>query len=212
MFGVFDGQALYADGMNLYVYAGGNPVNGSDALGLYYDPFEEVDDIISDIVGERVGNVAALADKIGFAFEMGSVIASTLFSITPMGAAVDFGMALASGDAASIGLAAVDALGGKFLKALNKGRKICGMLRGGARAGRAAGLAFKKFTRGNFRHNLKVLTEFDAPTNIHAHHMLPVEHANEFREAGISNIHDPKWGAWWGEGHLNRYYSPLQYS
>jgi RHS repeat-associated protein len=30
----FEGQSLYADGLNLYVYLGSNPVNGIDALGL----------------------------------------------------------------------------------------------------------------------------------------------------------------------------------
>ncbi|MCH8806245.1 MAG: hypothetical protein IH986_09180, partial [Planctomycetes bacterium] len=91
-------------------------------------------------------------------------------------------------------------VGGALGKMFKFGRR-------GARAGNRFVGAFKTFTLGNFRHNLKVMTKFDAPTSIHAHHMLPLRHAEKFKRARM-NIHDPKWGAWWGGGHLshsNRY-------
>jgi len=48
--------------MNLYGYLGSNPVNFGDPLGLIYDPFEDVDDIIARIWAERGrGRVAASA-------------------------------------------------------------------------------------------------------------------------------------------------------
>jgi hypothetical protein len=55
--------------------------------------------------------------------------------------------------------------------------------------------AFRSLTRGNFSHNLRVLTG-RSPKNAHAHHVLPQEFAEKFHKAGII-IHDPRYGAWW---------------
>ncbi len=55
LLGAFDATAHYADGMNLYLYLGGNPINGLDALGLNWnDPFDEVDDFLLSVMGERI--------------------------------------------------------------------------------------------------------------------------------------------------------------
>ena len=53
----FDAVSHFGSGMNLYGYAGGNPITGADPLGLY-DPFDEVDSIIADMQGERAANAA----------------------------------------------------------------------------------------------------------------------------------------------------------
>ncbi|MBN1491741.1 MAG: hypothetical protein JXA69_17645, partial [Phycisphaerae bacterium] len=48
LFGAFDPEMHFADGMNLYLYLGANPLNGFDPLGLF-DPFEDVDEAIADV-------------------------------------------------------------------------------------------------------------------------------------------------------------------
>ncbi len=53
LLGAFDATAHYGDGMNLYLYLGGNPINGLDALGLWNDPFDEIDEIIYALTGGR---------------------------------------------------------------------------------------------------------------------------------------------------------------
>ena len=53
-FGAFSALGHYGDGMSLYAYAGSNPVNRRDPLGLYDDPFEVVDDLAYEF-GRPVG-------------------------------------------------------------------------------------------------------------------------------------------------------------
>ena len=50
----FDPTGHYADGLNLYAYLGSNPLNALDALGLSYDPFDAVDQVIGGIFASRV--------------------------------------------------------------------------------------------------------------------------------------------------------------
>ena len=73
-FGAFSALGHYGDGMSLYAYAGSNPVNRRDPLGLYYDPFEEADDIIAGMAGERA---AAAMHMIGFFGAMGDLALAT---------------------------------------------------------------------------------------------------------------------------------------
>ncbi len=65
----------------------------------------------------------------GRGVEVAGLIAWTLFSITPAGTTVDLMLALASGDPARIAWAAADALGGKFLDALGRAKRIYSRLR-----------------------------------------------------------------------------------
>jgi hypothetical protein len=54
VFGAFSALGHYGDGMSLYQFAGSNPVNRRDPLGLYYDPFAEVDDFLADRTGNAM--------------------------------------------------------------------------------------------------------------------------------------------------------------
>jgi hypothetical protein len=58
---------------------------------------------------------------------------------------------------------------------------------------------FRDFTYGNLRHNLKVLTgkTDEAIEGLHAHHVFPDALEGFFSKAGIKNIHNPAFGAWW---------------
>ncbi len=98
LLGTFDGQGLHGDGMNLYLYLGGNPVNFSDALGLVYDPFEDLDDFMADYHGERAAAAAAAAGKIGFALEVGKLLAQMSLSFVPGGMFAMAAVDLASGN------------------------------------------------------------------------------------------------------------------
>jgi len=67
-----DGNALFADGMNLYLYAGANPISGNDPLGLFlglgdggggggYDYYDFGDDDFADAIYGALGtNMAAI--------------------------------------------------------------------------------------------------------------------------------------------------------
>lgn len=66
----FSGTALYGDGMNLYLFAGANPVNFGDPSGLIYDPFADVDDVIFGIYAERT-------EAAGHAMKFFEVLAET---------------------------------------------------------------------------------------------------------------------------------------
>lgn len=50
----FDLLAHYGEGANLFVFAGANPITSGDPLGLYEDPFAEVDDIIAELTGHKL--------------------------------------------------------------------------------------------------------------------------------------------------------------
>jgi len=56
----FAATGHYGDGMNLYQYAGGNPVNRLDALGLEWGIEDEIDEQISDRVGHAMYGLATL--------------------------------------------------------------------------------------------------------------------------------------------------------
>jgi hypothetical protein len=56
---------------------------------------------------------------------------------------------------------------------------------------------FRSFTRGNFRKNLIELTGINPGKTADAHHVLPRKFQTQFLKRGI-NIHDPKYGTWWG--------------
>ncbi|MCK4543255.1 MAG: hypothetical protein KAU17_13560, partial [Spirochaetales bacterium] len=59
------------------------------------------------------------------------------------------------------------------------------------------------FNKSNFRKNLKRYTG-ESGYGKHAHHVFPQEFINDFEALGI-DIHDPRGGAWWeGSDHLNK--------
>jgi hypothetical protein len=57
----FDMETRYGDGANLYQYLGSSPWQRFDPMGLSWDPFDMVDEIVSD----RVGSSAALLQALG---------------------------------------------------------------------------------------------------------------------------------------------------
>ncbi len=46
----------YTDGMHLYQFTGGNPVNRTDPSGLYYDTWDEVEDIAAEYYAGRAAH------------------------------------------------------------------------------------------------------------------------------------------------------------
>ncbi len=217
----FDLAGQFGDGANLYAYLAANPINRRDPSGLQYDPFEDVDDAIAGIWAQRstaLEGAYGMAEALlqGFArMAMQSAVEGLIVSLVPGGtlmvgayraytglsamynegpswsAALEF-----AGGAASVGSDLARAMG-----AFSAHR---GAIHA-ARAGSGIPRAYKAFNQSNFRHNLKVLTRTDAPSDLHAHHMLPREFEARFRALQVRNIHDPKYGAWWhGPDHLAR--------
>ena len=72
-----------------------------------------------------------------------------------------------------------------------------------------AGLSrrFRRFTKSNFRENLRRLTGVAEGEikGLEAHHVLPQKFEREFNKAGL-NIHDPRFGSWVGM-HAHRRWS-----
>ncbi len=58
------------------------------------------------------------------------------------------------------------------------------------------GSKFRSFTKSNYRHNLKVLTGGSPPRGIHTHHVFPQELTEYFAKKGI-NVHEPQYLTWW---------------
>ncbi|MFN0136017.1 MAG: polymorphic toxin-type HINT domain-containing protein [Phycisphaerae bacterium] len=67
----------FADGANLYLAFGGNPLNFLDAMGLIYDPFEDVDEFHNDLQGNRIANLGALVDGAHLGLSVGVQILSS---------------------------------------------------------------------------------------------------------------------------------------
>lgn len=56
----WDTRSHYADGMNTHVAFGANPMGRGDPLGLDWDPFDMVDDYLSESVGNQAAFMASL--------------------------------------------------------------------------------------------------------------------------------------------------------
>ncbi|MGI6165886.1 MAG: RHS repeat-associated core domain-containing protein [Limnochordia bacterium] len=57
-----------------------------------------------------------------------------------------------------------------------------------------------KFIEDNFRNNLSRWTGRTPPSNVHAHHILPKEFANQFMKDFGINVHEPWFGVWIEQG------------
>lgn len=75
----FEMEGLYGDGGNLYEYLGSSPWGRGDVLGLSWDPFDMVDDYVS----ESAGNRAAFLSQLGQNAKAMAVTAATIASYLP---------------------------------------------------------------------------------------------------------------------------------
>jgi YD repeat-containing protein len=118
----FDMQTRYGDGANLYQYLGSNPWQRFDPMGLSYDPFDMVDEIIN----ERIGSAAALLQSIGQHAQSIAVVGAHILSYLPFPAASLAGeLALAAlgeqSDEAALAAAAMGLVpGGKLMGLVGK--------------------------------------------------------------------------------------------
>ncbi|MFN7022031.1 MAG: hypothetical protein ACK4WH_11985, partial [Phycisphaerales bacterium] len=79
----FDLSQRYGDGSNLYEYLGSNPWNRSDPMGLSWDPFDMVDEIIA----EHAASGAALLSALGNSVKATAVLAAHIATYLPFPAA-----------------------------------------------------------------------------------------------------------------------------
>jgi hypothetical protein len=162
VFGAFSALGHYGDGMNLYAYAGSNPVNRRDPLGLYYDPFEEADDIAFSIMGERAAAAASITAQVGMAFSAAQLIGGMAFSFLPGADAVMLAVMLAQGKEVSWGDIAMAGIG------------FAGPL--GKVVGKYGGMVARYSTKG-LAHALQKstdkLTRWLARGQTDAHHLIP---------------------------------------
>lgn len=92
----FDLGAHYRDGLNPYLYQKANPF-GRDPLGLY-DPFDQMDEIVSEMYGERAAFLAAITSAVGQAVDVAKTVATFAVSFLPGGDAILLLAKLASGE------------------------------------------------------------------------------------------------------------------
>ena len=160
--------------LNSYSYVGNNPLKYVDEEGEF--PFLIPVLVIAAIYAPAVlPSLPALFDNPDITARM-----------TPgLGDALDAGEAVSGRDAFT-----GQQLSG-FDRALSAGGTFLPFVSGGQlRAG------YKAFTSLNFRENLTRFTG-NTPQGFDAHHILPQKFQSQFEKAGV-NIHDPKYGAWWG--------------
>jgi hypothetical protein len=118
----FDLQGMYGDGLNLYAYLGSNPHGRFDPLGLAWDPFSMVDDMLGESLGSRLATLSA----IGQGSKAAAVVMATIASYLPFPAAGVMGEAAlrALGETSDSDFAMAMALsavpGGKLAAVLGK--------------------------------------------------------------------------------------------
>ena len=79
----FDLSQRYGDGSNLYEYLGSNPWNRSDPMGLSWDPFDMVDELIA----EHAASGSALLAAVGNGAKAAAVLAAHIATYLPFPAA-----------------------------------------------------------------------------------------------------------------------------
>jgi RHS repeat-associated protein len=195
----------YADALMLYLYVAANPVNRLDPFGL--DIWDEwIDNQIDDLTGHKLYALGAINEGAKWASLGLRTAADIALSLIPgygvyeaYQAAVEIRHGGRGGlmNYLQIGLAGFSTGYTAFKAVKLIGRAI----KWGRQARRIArtALKFRAFTKSNFRHNLKLRTGMDPPSNVHAHHVLPDEFRQDFAARGI-NHNDPKFGAWWPGG------------
>ncbi len=134
----FEPVGHYGDGLNLYLYAGANPLTRRDALGLSWGYDDEIDDLIADRNGNALAAVGIIHEGAKFAaLGMGAAL-KVAAALLPGAGLIDLygsGSAILSGDAgfwdyvAVVGVASpavYKALkwGGKMFKASRFGGKL----------------------------------------------------------------------------------------
>lgn len=153
----FSMEGMYGDGLNLYQYLRSNPWTNSDPLGLSVDPFDMMEEIVSEMMGARAGVLSGLGKQA----QATAVMAATIASFMPIpGFGIVGDLALyALGEismtqvmvGAAIGIVPGGWLVKKYLTKTNLGQNIASMgaaawngakrivARGGAFLGRMAG-------------------------------------------------------------------------
>ncbi|MFO0972174.1 MAG: polymorphic toxin-type HINT domain-containing protein [Phycisphaerae bacterium] len=91
--GALDATGLYSDGVNLYQYLRGNPLNGRDALGLY----DDYDDAIASYFGDRAAMADLISSSIQTSINVGAMVGQMALSVMPGGGAALTLIQLAAG-------------------------------------------------------------------------------------------------------------------
>ena len=180
LFSAMNAVGHYGDGMNLYAYLGGNPVNARDALGLSWED-DEIDDLINDRIGHALyalGTLNEWARWASIGLKTSLNIASAVLGLDVLESVY----VLASGqggfwEAMDIAMTVTPlARLGKVAGAVSKG---FGYLRKGKRGARVVGKACA--------HLYKILPYGQAQkltanwkNAIQAHHILEVRHAKRW--------------------------------
>ncbi|MCO6436246.1 MAG: hypothetical protein J5J06_04070 [Phycisphaerae bacterium] len=193
----------YTNGMSLYEYAGSNPINHRDPSGLSWTMWDETEELADDLTGQKVYALAAINEGVAWASLGLQTAADIALSLIPGYGIYDAYKSvqiIRSGrggllDYLNVGLGGINAASSLFKAAKTLG-KAAALFSKAKRGGKFVG-AFRAYTYGNMRHNLKVLSGWDPGELFQAHHLLPKKFEFQFNRAGIANIHKPVYGTWW---------------
>jgi len=98
----FEPEAQYLDGLSLYQFVGGNPVNHTDPAGLF-SYFDEADDLTAELYGTRLAGLAELRETLRRGFDAASMLGSFAVSMLPGGDALMLLGGIISGESVSFG-------------------------------------------------------------------------------------------------------------
>lgn len=134
----FSPAGQFSDGMNLYLYAGANPVTRTDPLGLEWGMEGDIDDLINDRIGHAIAATGTIREGAKFAALGMNAAMGVVASLLPGSGLIDLyhsGSAIFSGEAgfwdyvAVVGVASPGVWkalewGGKMAKASNLTRRL----------------------------------------------------------------------------------------
>ncbi len=100
--GMYNPTGQHEDGLNLYLFASGNPVNLRDPLGLMALE-DDVDALIGQISGERAANAAVIGAAVGRVVSTAQQVGSVLLTLVPGYDAVVLAVKLAKGEEITMG-------------------------------------------------------------------------------------------------------------